>query len=35
MIKRCRKLVDDDNIEAYVEAEESFSNVLSSAGVCV
>ena len=30
-IKRCRKLVRDDNIEAYVEAEEAFSNLISSA----
>ena len=32
MIKRCRKLVSDDAIDAYVEAEEAFSQVLSSAG---
>lgn len=32
MIKRCRKLVSDENIEAYVEAEEAFSQLISSAG---
>ena len=32
-VKRCRKLVADDKVEAYVEAEEEFSNLIASAGL--